>query len=438
MYADSLKIIMKTQVESLPHSEVKLTVEVSEKAMEQYRKQAVNQLQNQVKIEGFRPGKIPVEVLERHLGEQAFMGHVLDLAISETYEEAIEKEKLRPVAYPKLSIVSQDPLKYEAIVPTVPELKWKKDLSKLKVERKKAEVKESDIKEVLKNLQERSGSWKVVERAAKMEDRVEIDFDGFDADGKPLEGTSSKNHPVILGQGSLIPGFEEEVVGMKPGEEKEFKITFPENYHVDSFKKKKVTFKIKLNQVEEPEEVKLDDDFAKEITGGHRKTMKELKDEIKDELGKQKEREEDMRLESEFLKELLDYTEVDLPEALVVREIDFMLNRIKQDLEKRKQTWEDYLKEMEEKGKKLEDIRKELEKPAKEQVIIRLALEKLHEENKTEVSKKELEEGIEMRLESVPPQFRPMVQERYAEGSQDLQYLEAQLKLSKIVKKHTK
>jgi len=426
---------MKVQVEKLGKSEIKLTVEVSDKKLKSYREKAVKELQGQVKVPGFREGGIPMDVLEKHLGEQAFMGHVLDLAVSETYEEAIKQEKIRPIAYPKMQMLSQDPLKYEAIVPTVPEVKWKKDISKLTVTRKTPKVEEAEVKEVLENLKKRSTKWNDVDRAAKKGDRVEIDFDGFDEKDVPLEGTSSKNHPVVLGEGGLIPGFEDEVEGMKKDEEKEFELTFPKDYHAKQFKGKKVKFKVKVGKVEESEEPKLDDDFVKEITGGNRKNVAELKKEIEEEVGKQKEIQETGRLENEFLKALGDYVDVEIPDALIEREIDFLIERIKGDLSQKGVKWEDYEKEMKEKGK---EMREELRKTAKEQVLIRLGLEKLYTEEKTEVSEKEVEEELEKMLGHYPPEFKPMVMERYKKGEQEREQLKNVLMLRKLVEAHTK
>lgn len=411
-----------------------MAVELTEAEMGTYRAKVVEMLQDKVKIAGFRSGKIPADVLEKHVGEQAFLNHILDLAITESYENAVMEKKLRPVAYPKIDIKNQNPLKYEAIIPVVPAVEWKKDISKLKVKRKKVKVEQKEIDEVLGNLKKRTIVWKDSKGAAKMGNRVELDFAGFDMDDKPLDGTDSKNHPVILGEGSLIPGFEDEVVGMKKDEEKDFEITFPKDYQADEFKGKKVRFHVKVNGIEESEERKMDDEFAKEITGGNRQTMKELLAEIEEELSKQKERQEEARLESEFLKEMEAYVKADVPEALVEREIDMMVERIKSDLEKRKQTLEEYEATLEKEGKKLRD---ELKDNAKSQVIIRLGLEKLYEDENAEVTEKEVEAELMVMMGMYPPHFAEAVKMRYAEGTQERMVLNNQLKLRKIVAGHT-
>lgn len=426
---------MQVTSQKLEKSEVKLTVELTEEEMKKYREAAVKQLQNEVKVDGFRAGKIPEDVLIEKIGEQAFMGEVLNAAVSDSYEEAVRKEGLRPVAYPKLSIVQHDPVKYEATVPVVPEVKFKKDLAKVTVSRKKHDVKEEEVQTVLNDFVKRTVEWTDVVREAKMGDRVEIDFDGTDMDGVPLEGTSSKNHPIVLGSKSFIPGFEEELVGMKMGEEKDFVITFPKDYHSKKFQNKKVKFHVKLNRIEEGKESALDDEFAKKVSKDEKKTLVDLKTEIKTELGHQKEHEEDTRLENEFLKELLAVVEAEVPDALVEREIDFLIERIKEDLKKRKQTWEDYEKEMEKEGKK---IREELKKPALEQVLIRLGMERLFELENPEVTEEDIEAEIEHLVGHYPPEFQMLLKQRYAPGSKEREMVRSEARLRKVVKAHTK
>jgi trigger factor len=426
---------MQVSVQKLEKSEMKMVVELTADEMTAYRSKATQELQDKVKVDGFRAGKIPEDVLVEHIGEQAFMGEVLNFALEDTYQEAVMKEGLRPVAYPKLQILEQDPLKYEAIIPVLPEVKFKKDVKSVSVTRQKPEVKDEEIQEVLDNFVKRTVDWKDTESEAKKGHRVEIDFDGQDMQGVPLDGTSSKNHPVVLGEGSLIPGFEEEIVGMKKGDEKDFEIVFPKDYHSKAFQSKKVKFHIKLNRIEEGTASELNDAFAQKVSGDEKKTLPVLKDEIRTELHKQKEYQEDLRLENDFLKELLAVVEAEVPEALVEKEIDFMIGKLKEDLKHRKQSWEDYEKEMTEQGK---DIRKELHKPAIEQVLIRLGLERLFELENPEVSEADIEAEIEQVLGRYPEEFKAMLRGRYAEGTNEREMIKSGVRLRKIVKSHTK
>lgn len=426
---------MQVSADKHEKSQIKLVVELTADEMAPYRTKAVAELQDKVKVDGFRAGKIPEDVLVEHIGEQAFMGQVLDIALSESYEKALHQEKIRPVAFPKVQILAHDPLKYEAIIPVLPEIKFKKEAEKVTVTRQKPEVKDEEIEDVLKNFVKRTVEWKDVEREAKMGDRVEIDFDGQDMEGVPLDGTSSKNHPVVLGEGSLIPGFEDQIANMKKGEEKDFEIVFPKDYHSKQFQNKKVKFHIKLNRIEEGKADEINDAFAQKVSGDEKKTLPTLKDEIRSELAKQKDYEEDIRLENEFLKELLAVVEAEVPDALIEKETDFLIERLKDDLKRRKQSWEDYEKQMAEEGK---DIRKELAKPALEQVLIRLGLERLFELENPEVTEEDIEAEIEQLLGRYPEEFRMMLKGRYAEGTQEREMVRSGVRLRKVVKAHTK
>jgi trigger factor len=449
---------MQVTSEKLEKSEVKLTIELTAEEFEPYRKKAAEQLGKEVEVDGFRKGEVPMDVLINKIGEQAFMGHVLDLAIGESYENAVKQEKLMAIDYPRIQIQSHDPLKYEAIVPTLPEVKWGKDPKGLKVERQEQKVEDDEIEEVLGNLKDRTKKWKEVERGAKSGDKVELDFDGYDAEGgdvesgeksegddaeagepKPLEGTSSKNHPLIIGSDSFIPGFEEKLEGIKAGEEKDIELTFPKDYHAEHFKGKKVRFHVKAHKVEEPEEHELDDEFAKMITGGNRKTMDELKEEIVEELKKQKEVQELGRLENDFLTKLAEYVDIEIPQSLIDREKEMIIARMKKDMQARGVKWEDYEKEMTDKGK---DMQEELTKPATQQVKIRLGLEKLYEENpleaKLDVTEEEIDKEVADMLAHYPKEFAPMVEARYKKGEQERESLRNRLMLRKITAAHTK
>jgi len=433
---------MDIQLTRLEKSEMKLTVELTQEEMAPYEKQAAAELQDKVTVEGFRKGHVPFEILKQHVGDQAFLGQVLDIAISDSYTKAVKEKGLHPIDYPRVNVLAHTPLKYEAVLPVVPEVSFKKEPSTITVKRKKPEVTEAEVKEVVKNLLERFKKWKEVSGAAKMDHKVEIDFDGFDEGGAPVEGTSSKNHPLVLGSKTLIPGFEEEIVGMKKGEEKDFNITFPADYHKKSFQGKKMKFHVKLNLVEEAEDRKADDSLARDVTGDKEKTFADLDKEIRTELLHQKEHDETARLENEFLKELLALTEAEIPESLIEKEIDFMVERLKKDLQRSGKTWEAYLEELKKEGKDEgkgeEHIRKELHKPANEQLLMRLGLEKLYETENPEVSEADIAAEIEHVLSHYPVYLRENAAKNYAEGTDGREYLKSGLRLKKIVEAHTK
>jgi trigger factor len=423
---------MKVEIEKLAKSELKLIIEVSEEELQKYKAEATQELSKHVKVPGFREGHVPFEVLVKQVGEKAFRGQMLEMALGETYEKALKQEKVAAVSYPKINVVSETPFKYEAIVAVLPEVTIKKGHEKVSHKSKEVKIEKKEVEEVLKNLRKRSTTWKEVERAAKKGDRVELDFEGYDMDGKELEGTSSKNHPVVLGENMFIPGFEEEVVGLKKGEEKDFEITFPKDYHSEAFKNKKVKFHVKVGMVEESTEREMDDAFAEELTGGKHKKLSDLEDEIKKELTHQKEHDEEIRMENEILEELMKYFDAEIPDALIERETEMLIERLKREIEKSGMKWEDYEAMKEKDGK---SVREELKPQAEKQVLMRLGIEKLYEIENIKVTEDDLEEEIKHMLAHYPEDYASKVHDYYKPGTQGREQLENQLMLKKLMKK---
>ncbi len=426
---------MKVTVETLKKSEVKLTVEVSDATLQTYKAAAAKELQNQVKVDGFRQGHIPVDILEKRVGEKAFKAHMMEMALSDTYEKAIAKEGIKPVSYPKISVVSDTPFKFEAIIAVFPEVKVKSGYEKVTHAAKKAEVKDAEMNEVLDNLIKRGRKWHDAEAEVKKGSRVEIDFEGKDVDGVPLEGTNSKNHPVIIGENYFIPGFEDELTGLKKGEEKDFEITFPKDYHSKNFQNKKVKFHVKVNRVEEAEESQLNDAFAAELTGGKHKTLDELKKEIRGELEHQKEHDAEIQSENDIIEKLAEYFEAEIPDAMIEREIDLLLERMKQDVEKNGLKWDEYQNIKKNEGK---DLRVEFRKQAEKQVLIRLGIEKLYELENITVSDADVEDELKHMMQHYPPEHADKLRDYYKKGGEQYIRLENQLMLKNLLKKHKK
>lgn len=320
---------MKVSKEVLSKTQVKLTIELDAQSFESHKAHTLEHLRQEVEVPGFRKGHAPEAMITQKIGEQAFQMEVMDHAVSHAYSDALAQEKLRPVDYPKIEITGTDPLSFTALVDLMPELEWKKDLKTLKLKANPVEVGDLDVEEVVQNLLKNSALWVKKDGKAEDGDRVEMDFDGFDKEGVALEGTSSKNHPLVLGSKSFIPGFEEALLGVSEGEEKSFEVTFPADYGKEEFQNKKVRFDVKIHQVERQELPELNDEFVQSITGGAKKTVAELKEEITTELQAQRERNEMIRLEEEFITKLLDYIDFEVSDAMVERELSWMREAIK-------------------------------------------------------------------------------------------------------------
>lgn len=370
-------------------SEIKLIIELTELELENYYKKALEKLAAQINVKGFRPGKVPLEVAEQQLEKTYIMAQAMDMAIPPTYIEAVKEKKIEPIAQPKITVVSDNPLKYEALVAIYPEVNIK-DYKKIKIEKKSTEVTNEMLAQEIDRFVTFHSKFKQVDRPAQMGDRVEIDFDGADEGGAPLEGTTSKNHPMILGEKTFIPGFEENLIGMKVGEEKEFKLTFPKDYFHKPFQNKVVKFKVKLNRLEEQERPELNAELIKKIAG---KDMSEaeFKEEIKKNLKQKVEQDEQNRLENDLLEQIELKTEVELAEVLVDEEIHFMLEEMKQNAAQRGIDWQQYLEATGKTHEKLHDEKKE---EAKKRLRLRFGVQELFKIEKIEPTEKEIEDAF--------------------------------------------
>ncbi len=425
---------MKIEIQKQKQSEVKILVELSTEEMKKYEDRAADEISKDVKIDGFRVGKAPIAIIRNRVGDTAFEAHAADLALQETYVKAIIDNKLDVVAHPKINIISQFPLKYEATVAVVPEIKLK-DYSNVTIKSKDVKVTDKDVDNVMDSLVKRAAKFKDADRPCQKGDRVEIDFAGFDKDGKALDGTSSKNHPVVLGDGMMIPGFEDGIIGMKKDEKHRLKMKFPKKYHAEEFQGKDVEFDITVKRIEERELPTMDDAFAEKVSGGNAKTVAALKEEVKKNLEDIKKEEEGRRREDEFLKKIIELTELEIPEAMVENEIDSMLDRSRRNMGIKEEDFAKFVTAQKEKGK---DPRKDLEGKAKEQITLRLALKEVLNREKIEIPKEEVLKEVEGLLKTYPDKYKDEIKKAYAEGSDAYKMLESELKLKQLFKKHLK
>lgn len=382
---------MNITAEKLKTSEIKLTVELSELEMEPYLQKALEKLAQQINIKGFRPGKVPLDVASEQLEPGYVQAHAIDMAIPPTYVDAIKQEKIEPIARPKVTVVSDKPLKYEAIIPIYPEVKVK-DYQKIQLEQKPVAITEEQVKAEISRFQSYHATYTdVTDRAAQIGDRVEVDFEGFDNGGAPLDGTQSKNHPIVIGDKSFVPGFEENLIGLKISEEKEFAVTFPADYFHKPFQSKVVKFKVKVNRIEQRNLPALDADLIKKITG---KEMSEadFTVEVRNNLQKQAEQDEKNRLEGQLLEQIESKTEVTLPHTLIEEEVHYMLEEQKESMEGRGINWADFLKAT---GKDEHALHEEKHPEAEKRLKLRFGIQEVFKQEKIEVSPAEVDQAMQ-------------------------------------------
>lgn len=421
---------MKVTKETLKNSQIKLKIELEPHELEEYKQKAVKLLSEQVKIPGFRPGTANYDVVKLHLGEPAILRQMIDLALPQTYSKAVTDEKIPVVSRPEVNILSENPLVYEATVAILPEVKVK-NYKDIKVEIKTEEVGEKDVDNVLDNLKKHYATYAPIDRPAKKGDRVEIDFNGKDSSGVSLEGTQSKNHPVVIGENSLLPDFEKNLEGMKVGETKTFTMTFPKDYHAEHFRNKDVTFETTINRAEEPQHPEINDEFVERVTG-EKKSVPDLKKEIHANLKTQRANEERMKQEDKLLEELLERTEVDIPQQLIDEEIEYILEDLNADLKEKGVTMEQYMKATK---KTQEDMVKEYQKEAEKRIKIRLALQFLFTEEKIEAGEQDIDAEIAELVTQYPENQREKAVQEYKKNSQMLARIRNRAMLKKLFDK---
>ena len=374
-------------VEKLEKSRVAVTVEVGAEEFEAAVAKAYAKARNKLSIPGFRPGKAPRKMIEKLYGAGVFYSDAVDIALPEAYTQAVGSSGLDVIGYPEIEIVDdkidESGFTFKATVAVYPEVKLGK-YKGLSAEKEDVKVSADDIKERLNEMAESNSRLVTVARKAKKGDIADIDFEGFD-NGTAFEGGKGQNYDLELGSGSFVPGFEEQIVGMKAGEEKDIDITFPEDYHKD-LAGKKVVFHVKVNEVKNKELPKLDDDFAKDVS--EYDTLKELKDSIKREITGQREQAAKYAFENALLEKVAEGIECDVPDALIDEQCARFLDEFKQRLQSQGIPYDQYCKMTNMDEKKFMEEGKE---PALRQVRLDLAVNAIIREEKLEVTDEEVE-----------------------------------------------
>ena len=366
--------------EKKENSVIELVIQVSAEEFEAAINKVYNRQRKNIMIPGFRKGKAPRKMVERMYGAEIFYEDAIEESYPAAYEQALKETGIEPVAYPKLEIqeVGKDGYTFKADVTVKPEasIQGYKGLSVAKPEVK---VTAADVKAELKPYIDRASRLVSVERKAKKGDTVEIDFEGF-KDGVPFEGGKGENYSLELGSGSFVPGFEDQLIGMKAGEEKDIDITFPEDY-TPELAGAAVVFKVKVNEVKEKQEPALDDEFAKDVSEFD--TLDEFKKDLGEKLKQRRQVQADQDFETAVVDALIEKLECDVPEAMVDYRADRMMDDYAARLQNSGIPMDDYLRIM---GISREDLQAQAKTSTQRAVRSELALEAVAKAEKIEVT----------------------------------------------------
>ena len=371
--------------EKLEKSKVALTIEVGAEEFEAAVNKAYLKMRGKMSIPGFRPGKAPRKIIEGMYGAEVFYEEAVNIVLPQAYEAAVKEQELDVVGYPEVDLENcgKEGVTFKCTVAVYPEVK----LGQYKgLEAPKAEVKvmAADVNARLKEMADRNSRLVSVERAVKKNDTANIDFEGFD-NGVAFEGGKGENFDLEIGSGSFVPGFEEQLIGMKAGQEKEIDITFPENY-TPELAGKPVVFKVKINEVKTKEVPAIDDEFAKDVSEFD--TLKELKADMKKKMTEERKIAAQQAFEDALMKKVADGIEADIPEEMVKAQAERMLEGFKQQLGSQGISFEQYLQMT---GMTNDAFLAQAHQPALDQVRMDLAVEAIVKAEGLEASDEDVE-----------------------------------------------
>ena len=381
--------------EKLEKSRVALTIETSAEEFEAAVNKAYLKMRGKINVPGFRVGKAPRKIIEKMYGAEVFYEEAVNIILPDAYEDAVKEQGLETVGYPQVELESctKDGVVFKCTVAVYPEVK----LGQYKgLEAPKAEVKvaAADVNARLKEMADRNSRLVSVERAVKKGDTADIDFEGFD-NGVAFDGGKGENFDLEIGSGSFVPGFEEQLIGMKAGEEKDIDITFPENY-TPELAGKPVVFHVKVNEVKVKELPAIDDEFAKDVSEFD--TLKELKADIKKKMTAERTEAAQRAFEDVLMAKVAEGVEADIPQEMVELQAERMMEQFKQQLASQGIPFDQYLQMT---GTTEADFRKQADGPAAEQVKMDLAVEAIIKAEGLEAS----DEDVENEMKSVAEKY---------------------------------
>lgn len=378
-------------MEKLEGSKVKLTIEVGADEFEKAVEKAYLKTKKNFNVPGFRKGHAPRKVIENAYGWLVFFDDAFDIAYPEVYEAAVREHEITPVDRPEISILSCEqgaPVVFTAEVAVKPEVTLGA-YKGIEVEKQEYNVTDEMVEaEIQKEREKIASTVEVTGRAVADGDKVNLDYSGS-VDGVKFDGGTAENQELTIGSGMFIPGFEEQMVGMNVGEEKDITVTFPEQYHSEELAGKEAVFHVKVNAIEETVLPEADDEFAKDVSEFD--TIAELRADKRKKLEEAAELRAKNQRENELIEKVCENAAVEIPEAMIERQMDHILNDIRYRLSMQGISLEDYCKYT---GNSIEDMRKEMREDAAKRVKSQLVLEAIGKAEAVEAAAEEIEEKL--------------------------------------------
>jgi trigger factor len=380
---------LKVTREKEEDRQVFLRIELEQTEVDKSLEQSYRRLVKQVKIPGFRQGKAPRAVLERYVGKEGLLEDALNDLLPDVYEQALKEQQIEALANPKIEIVQAEPVVFTAVVPLKPVVELG-DYHSIKLTPENVEVTKDQVDSVIEQLRRQHGTWEPVERPVAFDDLVTMDVDSTVED-KPFISQPGAQYQVMPNQPAPVPGFADQLVGIKVGEEKEFKLKLPEDYPTAELAGKEASFKVKVNEVKQQQLPKLDSEFV-QLVSTEFKTMAALRKQLAKNLRFQAEQRAKEEFEERVVDALVDLSKVEFPPVLVEAEIERLLEQQASWLQQSGLALEEYLSRIK---KTEEELREETRPVAVKRVTRSLVLDKVAEVEKIEVTDQEITADLE-------------------------------------------
>jgi trigger factor len=378
---------MKVSTEPVENSQVTLNIEMEPPEIDKYLDRAYNRLVKKISVPGFRKGKAPRDILERHIGKDALFQEALEDLIPRAYKEALDEQKIDPIAQPQFELIKTEPLIFKAVVPLKPTVKLG-DYKKIRVESKPVKIDKKDVDAIIEQLREQQAVLLPVDRPVQLRDVVTIDVEG-EREGESFPIRKDVVYEVIKEARLPLPGFAEKLEGMTKGEEKSFVLSYPADYEIKELSGKDHAFKVTVKEIKEKKLAEVDDEFAKSLAMDD---VASLRKQIETNLNTRAEDRSRVELEQAAVDKLVELGEVEYPPVLVEKEIDRLLNEEARHFAEGVAGLENYLKTL---NKTMDDHREELKPMASKRVVRALVLGKLAEDEKVEVNESDIDAEVE-------------------------------------------
>jgi trigger factor len=378
---------MKVTSQPLEDRQVELNVEMEADELDKYMTKAYQKLVGRVRVPGFRKGKVPRTILEKHIGRDAFLQEAIEFFVPEAYQKAVEEQNIVPIAQPEIEITETEPITFKAVIPLEPEVKLG-DYAQVRLEQPSDGFNEEDVDKTIDQIRHEHATLLPVERPVEIGDVVTMDIE-FKREGEPPNTQKDVIYEVVDNSSYPLPGFAEKLKDMKKGVEKSFTLSYPPDYEVQDLADKEFSFTVAINEIKEKKLPEINDDLAKFVES---ESIDALREQIRSNLKQMAEEKTRIEYEKDLLEKVAEISEMKYPPVLVEDEISRMINEEARNFSSGIDGLHNYLKTI---NKTMEDHREELKPTAEQRLIRSLVVSELSKSEKIEVSKDEIDQEID-------------------------------------------